>query len=41
MAVTFSKALTKIFGSRNERLLKRYSQSRRSDQRDGAEGPRL
>ncbi len=24
MAVTFSKALTKVFGSRNERLLKRY-----------------
>src|SRR5271170_6515318 len=24
MAVTFAKALTKVFGSRNERLLKRY-----------------
>ncbi len=24
MAVTFAKVLTKVFGSRNERLLKRY-----------------
>jgi len=27
MAVTFSKVLTKVFGSRNERLLKRYQRT--------------
>jgi len=36
MAVTFAKALTKVFGSRNERMLKRYH--RMVDQINAAEG---